>query len=138
MESGGCGVKYPFLEETDMNRKKSLSTAAFMIAMLLSLYTSAQSSAPANAQSDEKAASQSAAPTEKLDINSATQEQLDALPGAAYSKKIIEGRPYASKRELLTKHIVPKATYAKIKDEITAHGGRTHSAKADKVSPKNQ
>ena len=124
-----------------MKTNKAFAIAALAFAMLLSVFTFAQATASTSAQAgDEKAASQSAASSEKLDINSATQEQLDALPGIgeAYSKKIIDGRPYASKRELLTKHIVPKATYAKIKDEITAHGGRSHSAKADKASTKNQ
>jgi competence protein ComEA len=124
-----------------MKTNRAFSIAALAFAMLLSVFTFAQATASTSAQAgDEKAASQSAASGEKLDINSATQEQLDALPGIgeAYSKKIIDGRPYASKRELLSKHIVPKATYAKIKDEITAHGGRAHSAKADKASPKNQ
>ena len=59
----------------------------------------------------------------KLDINTATKEQLEALPGigAAYSQKIIDGRPYKSKDELMKKKVIPASTYQKIKDEIVAH-----------------
>jgi len=60
--------------------------------------------------------------TELLDINSATAAQLKELPGIgdAYSKKIIDGRPYANKTQLVSRSIVPQATYDKIKDRIIA------------------
>jgi DNA uptake protein ComE-like DNA-binding protein len=57
-----------------------------------------------------------------LDINSATVDQLKALPGIgdAYSQKIVAGRPYARKDQLVSKKIVPQATYDKVKDSIIA------------------
>jgi DNA uptake protein ComE-like DNA-binding protein len=59
---------------------------------------------------------------EKLDLNSAPEADLKALPGIgdAYAKKIVDGRPYKRKDELVSKNIVPKATYEKIKDGIIA------------------
>jgi competence protein ComEA len=62
-----------------------------------------------------------------LDINTATADQIKALPGIgdAYSKRIIDGRPYTSKNQLTTRGILPQKTYDGIKNQIVA----THAAK---------
>lgn len=63
-----------------------------------------------------------AAPTGIVDINSATAEQLMTVPGIgeAYAAKIVAGRPYRAKNELVDKKVLPAGVYAKVKDHLVA------------------
>jgi len=114
----------------------SLAATALTLGLLTATPVMAQVMAQATqpaAKSDSKMAPAPKAPAteskmapapkaELLDINSATAEQLDALPGVgkAYSAKIIAGRPYKGKDDLVHKKVLPEKTYDGIKDKIIA------------------
>lgn len=94
--------------------------------------TAAKTSKPAATASSAKAAA-------LLDINSASKDDLEKLPGIgpATSQKIIAGRPYRAKNELVSKKIVSKSEYEKIKDQIIAHQATAGAKKnASKETPK--
>ncbi len=94
------------------NLRRKLLSAALLFAVVPA-FDLAQTPKPTAA---------AAAATAPLDINTATADQLKAFPGIgdAYSKRIIDGRPYTAKNQLVTRGILPQGTYDKIKDKIIA------------------
>lgn len=106
-----------------------LHHALVVIAVLTTVPAMAQTAAPspaakpaATAPARSAAPSTSAAKEALVDINSATKEELDALPqiGAARAEAIIKGRPYKSKDDLRKNKVIPENAYTAIKDKIVA------------------
>ena len=109
-----------------MNLRRTLvvMAATMWIAGLFGGAAIAQTSTRPGAAKRAPAGRASTAATEKplLDLNSASKADLVALPqiGDAYAQKIIDGRPYRAKTDLVTRKIIPQSAYDKIKDRIIA------------------
>ncbi len=104
----------------------------FLVAQARETGTVPEIASPESAQvSSSKTA---VSPGDRLDINSASKEQLAAIPGIGetYAQKIVAGRPYRTKRDLLTRRIIPRSMYEKVKDQIIAHRSTAKSSEPGK------
>jgi competence protein ComEA len=121
-----CGIEYQserlWTKGSDgMKRILIANSAIFLVAVCLSA-TACAEGGKNHATKNKTQQAAAAKPAELLDINTASKNDLQKLPGigTAYSQKIIGGRPYARKDELVLRKIVPQATYDKVRDKIIA------------------
>lgn len=125
-----------------MNLGKATSISWVILALCLALAVSAQPSlllADSGTTSTSKK-DKSASSDATVDLNTASKEELDALPGIgeANAQKIIDGRPYKSKSDLQHRGILSSSTYNKIKDRVTARQANKSTSPDAATSTKSE
>jgi competence protein ComEA len=103
-----------------MNVRKPMLHLAAMAALAATLLATP---AVTIAQQATRPASHKAMMVNPVDINSATEAELRAVPGigSVYAKRIVASRPYTSKDQLVTKGVLPQGVYDKVKGYLVAH-----------------
>jgi len=104
------------MKRTPLSRFAWVAAAAVLLpAMVLASPTHKTPVMPASMAQKSHAA-------HRIDLNSATREELMTLPGmdGAAADKVIEGRPWKNPQALVEKNVLSKADFAKAKSRITA------------------
>jgi competence protein ComEA len=110
-----------------------LMIASFGYAQAAGTASDSSKTSTTSSKSKKSTSASKTSKSAKLDINTASKEELSQLPGIgdALSQKIIDGRPYNAKNDLIRRKIIPQSTYDGIKDQIIAHraGGASKASK---------
>lgn len=109
-----------------MRKRLSLFTLMACGAALMMAFGSGPSAMAKTHQATVHKKVAAAAQQKLVDINTASLDQLRTLSGIgdAYAGKIVKGRPYRTKMDLVRKKIIPAATYKKIAGMIVAKNGK--------------
>jgi len=99
-----------------------LAVTTLTAALPLTASPQAATAKPVTPRHDSASKPDTAPAAELVDINTASVEQLMALPGIGdvYAKKIVDGRPYKTKYELVTRKIIPRTVYSKMRELVIA------------------
>lgn len=119
---------------------KTLTTILLGTVAALGLAAAQPAAAPAKPAAPAAktaAAKKHVAAANIVDINTASLDELKALPGVgdAYAQKIVAGRPYKGRNELLDRKILPSDVYAKIRLQVKARQPKTAAVPATKATP---